>query len=105
VDRNTFLAKAKLKVKDVEIPDMGTVKLRELSAAQVSHYAKQHKAGAEEIDLLTSLVIGSVIDDSGHPLFQDADAPHIREMPLHVLKAVADNAVELAGIADDSKKN
>ena len=44
-----------------------------VSAVQVSNYAKQHKAGAEEIDLLVSLVIGSVIDESGNPLFKDTE--------------------------------
>lgn len=107
MDRNTFLQRTKLKTKDIEIPDTGTVRVRELSAVQVSNYAKQHKAGAEEIDLLVSLVIGSVIDESGNPLFKETEAERqeIRELPLSVLKAIADTATELAGITEDAKKN
>lgn len=107
MNRETFISRAKLKTRDIDIPDLGIVKVRELSAAQVSAYASEAKAGKEEIDLLASLVIGSVVDESGKPIFSDTDQDRkvVRDMPLSILKAVAETAADLAGITADSKKN
>jgi hypothetical protein len=106
IDRNEFLTRGKTrKTADVEIPDMGTVAVRELSAAEVSQYVKRHQDGQDDVDSLAWLVTTSAIDDAGKPLFRPEDAAELRDMPLHVLKPIADAVAKLAGLDGDAKKN
>lgn len=106
LDRAAFLSKSALKRKDVDLPGMGTVSVRELSAGEVGEYAAKEKAGGEEIDLLAWLFVRVVCDEHGKPLFSDSDLATVKGMGLPVLKKPAIEAARMSGIAPDdpSKK-
>lgn len=101
LNREALLARS-LSRREVELPDVGTVTVRELSAAEVGQYVKLHKADdADELSMLAWIVCRAVCDDQGKPLFTDADLDAIKGMGLKTLKAIAEAVAGLSGLTDD----
>ncbi len=107
MDRETFLARATHRRKPVKVPDVGTIHVRELSAAE-SHdlHRRGQKSGADELDLLALATVRVACDEDGRPIFTDDDVPALRSLPLRVLKQITDAAAELSEIrgGDDAGK-
>ena len=109
MDKATFLQKASaFKRIEVEIPDLGKVHVREVSAAEAKEYAKREQAtGADPLDNAAWLASLVLCDEQGQQLLTGEEAASLKTMPLRVLKAIGEAAAKASGWdqQDDAKKN
>ena len=107
LSKATLLDKSALKRKDIEVPDVGTISIRQLSAAEVEELAKFEKANKDKgLDHLAWIFIRTVCTETGEAMFVKEDTDRIKQMPLALLKAVTEEAVKFSGIdVDGSEKN
>ncbi len=61
-----------------DVPGIGIVRLRELSAPEVSDIREACKTDKEKSDFGFNLVIASVVDDQGDAVFTADDLPTLR---------------------------
>ena len=78
LDKAALLALFAPQIIDRDVPGVGAVRLRELSAPEVSDLREACKTEAQKADFGFHLVIASVVDDTGTPTFTAADLPALR---------------------------
>ena len=104
VSRELFLGSGKTprRVKVVDIPDFGKVRVQELSALERGQFeAKFSAKKAKSLQAVRELIaVASVIDENGHRMFQDGDVTALGECPSHVLEVIAKVYQELNGSDD-----
>ena len=106
LDRLSLISKSR-KVKAVDLPGIGQINIRELTAGEVSEYIRLIKSKPEdELSLLTWIVAKCVVDDQGKPLFADGD-DSVNTLPLSTLKTIAEHCAGFSGLGQDpaAKKN
>ena len=102
LSREDILKAGTLKTETVEVPEWGgSVKIRELSAQQLVEAGKANRNGfAAGHDL-----VASVINESGEPVFTDADLPAIQAMGASGILRVSKAINKLNGLGEDLEKN
>jgi hypothetical protein len=94
IDRATFLNLARnFKRRSVEVEGIGTVFVREVSAAQAR---EQAASKADDMTKTATLVSHVLCDVDGNRLLTDADIESLKALPIRVLKSIGDAAAELS---------
>ena len=115
LNREAFLKPVKVPEQVVDLPEMGgSVRVRGFTAKQRSEHERSFvlKSGkvnqAKQAERRERLIIQTVIDDEGNPLFTEEDIPAIGRQPAVVIERLVDAALEVCGLApelEDSAKN
>lgn len=98
-----FIAGAKkLKTKDVEVPGLGTVRVRQLTARQrdiheQSVYAAREKSGADP-EFRARVVAMGVIGEDDKRLFKDEDIQEVSTFGADIIDLLYDEVAGLSGI-------
>jgi hypothetical protein len=99
IDRDAFL-RATFKRQSVEIDGLGTVYVREVTAAEADEYARKEQAkNKDELANITWLTIRVLCDEQGNALLTDDDAPAVKALPLRYLKDIGKVAAQISGWA------
>jgi hypothetical protein len=102
------------KIKDADIPDIGTIRLRALSAGDAQQFqsdVKKAKAdGKNEEELAFSLIARSWIGDDGELLFPEEEGiAFARTLDPETYNAIAKEVLALNGLSEtaieDAEKN
>lgn len=107
MNREQFLRGRAAKVVEVEVPDFGTVKMRELpESVRVREFDNWLRPGERvnkqrQQDARLKIVSLCVVGDDGQPYLTDADFPEMRQMPAAIISRLADVAMNMAGLSDD----
>lgn len=98
VTREQFLKGRPLKTKAVEIPDLGTVYVKELTGAERDRIDAAVIGGNSVVGraLIVSL---SACDDQGRRLFTEADTAALGQLPHGWLDQIVEASSELNGFA------
>lgn len=92
------------KFKTVAVPEWGgEVSVKSMTAGERDDFEAAHRAirdaGDDPLrDLKIRLVIATVCDTGGTRLFSEADTAALREQPAGAIDALADVAMQLAGM-------
>lgn len=78
LDKAALLALFAPKIIDQTITGIGPVRLRELSAPEISDIRESCKAAEEKANFGFKLVIASLVNDDGQPVFAPSDLPALR---------------------------
>ncbi len=107
MNREQFLRGRTAKVVEVDVPDFGVVKMRELpESIRVREFDTWLRPGEKvnrqrQLDARLKIISLCVVGDDGQPYLSDADFPEMRQMPSAVISRMADVAMNLAGLNDD----
>lgn len=102
--REAILAAKFERLKRVSVPEWGgDVWIKAMTAGDRDDFEAAHRAMREAgddplRDVKIRLVIATACDEAGVKLFADADAATLREHPAGAIDALADVAMELAGM-------
>lgn len=102
-DKQSLLAIFKPRVVEKFVKDVGTIRLRELSAPEVSEIRKACQAEDKKGDFGIKLVIASVVDQGDKPVFSDADLPELRPAAQSRLGNLVTAVMEVNGFHIDAK--
>lgn len=105
--REKAAARRQAKTKDVELPDIGAVRLRSLSAGDAiafqSEVKKAQAAGRNEEELTFSFIARSWIDEAGELLFPEAEGIEFaKTLDPETFKALAEEALKLNGLSEEA---
>lgn len=103
-----ILAARPAAVESVDAPEFGegaTIGVRMLSAGELLRLSKTHKDGDAEDTAYAKWFIATACDESGKPLFDDADIEQINALPFTLVRRVVNAAMKLNGVAEDQAKN
>jgi len=93
---------------DVEVPGMGTVRVRMLTVGERCRLEDASQGKGVE-GFRARIVVASAVDEQGKPLFHYGDVEKISAMPSYVLEPVVNAAVRLNAISaadiKDAEKN
>ncbi|HMW57857.1 MAG TPA: hypothetical protein PKA47_19950 [Accumulibacter sp.] len=107
LDKAALLALFAPQIIDRDVPGVGTVRLRELSAPEVSEIREACKTEAQKADFGFHLVIASVVDDTGTPTFTAADLPALRASAQSRIGELVSAVMTVNGfsVREDAAKN
>lgn len=107
LDKAALLALLAPQIIDRDVPGVGTVRLRELSAPEVSDLREACKTEAQKADFGFHLVVASVVDDTGTPTFTAADLPALRASAQSRIGELVSAVMTVNGfsVREDAAKN
>jgi hypothetical protein len=107
LDKTALLALFAPKIIDQEVPGVGRVRLRELSAPEVSAIREACKTDDQKADFGFHLVIASAVDDAGAPTFTAADLPTLRASAQSRIGELVSAVMAVNGfsVKEDAAKN
>jgi len=107
LDKAALLALFAPKIIDQNVPGIGTVRLRELSAPEVSDIREACKTEAQKADFGFLLVIASVVDGAGAPAFTADDLPVLRTSAQSRIGELVSAVMAVNGfsVKEDAAKN
>ena len=98
MDKATFLARATtFKRVAVEVENVGTVYVRELSVAEARQYMGIVQKEKDETHALAWLAVHVLCDEDGRPILTEQDAETVKQMPMRVLNQIAETSAALGG--------
>lgn len=92
-----------IKTKDVDVPEWGgTVRIRTMTGADRMRFQRlsAKQKGKSPDNLFEALLIATVIDDNGDPLFTPADIVKLSEKSNVAIQRVFEAAAKLNGLGD-----
>ena len=107
LDKTALLALFAPKIIDRDVPGVGQVRLRELSAPEVSDIREACKTDAQKADFGFLLAIASVVNDDGKPTFTVSDLPALRVSAQSRIGELVSAVMAVNGfsIKDGAEKN
>lgn len=88
----------------VDLPEMGTVMLRKLTAREVLELQAargEETSPAKMGPFMAKMVVLSVLEDDGRtPAFSAADEPTVQDWPADMLRVLVDRIMEVSGMTD-----
>jgi hypothetical protein len=94
------------KRKEITTPEGEQITIRCLSVREIDAYSKAiQEPDADHVRLLLDLMILAVVDADGKPVWTADDAESLRDLPLSVVKFVAEEIAKFSGVDQDSKKS
>lgn len=106
LDKSALLALFSPKIIDQQVAGLGIVRLRELSAPEVSEIRAACSTEALKADFAFHLIIASVVDDAGHAAFTAADLPDLRGAAQARIGELVSAVLAINGfqVKDDAEK-
>ncbi len=107
LNKASLLALFAPKIIDQDVPGIGLVRLRELSAPEVSDIRDACKTDAQKADFGFLLVIASVVDDDGSQTFTSIDLPMLRASAQSRIGELVTAVMAVNGfsVKEDAAKN
>jgi hypothetical protein len=107
MNREQFLRGRVSRIVEVEVPDFGTVRMRELpESLRVREFDLWLRPGEKihrqrQMDARLKIISLCIVGDDDQPYLTEDDFPQMREMPAGVISRLADVAMNMAGLSDD----
>lgn len=107
MNREQFLKSRPVKTVEVDVPDFGVVKMRELpESVRVKEFDTWLRPGDKvhkqrQLDARLKIISLCVCGDDGQPYLTEDDFPQMREMPSGVVSRLAEVAMSLSGLSDE----
>jgi len=90
MDKNAFFAANKPRVTPLPVPEAnGTFNFQDFSGETRDAVMSIARSNGEASDYEAALVIASVVDDAGNPIFSDDDKAALKAMNSRALSALA----------------
>lgn len=107
LDKAALLSLFAPKVVERDVPGVGAVRMRELSAPEVSDIRESCKTEAQKADFGFLLIIASVVDDNNDPVFVQADLPVLRSSAQSRIGELVTSVMSANGfsVKEDAAKN
>ncbi len=107
LDKSALLALFAPKIIDRDVPGVGTVRLRELSAPEVSDIREACKTDAQKADFGFLLVVASVVNQNAEPTFTADDLPALRASAQSRIGELVTAVMAVNGfsVKEDAAKN
>lgn len=107
LDKSSILNLLKPQIIKKTVSGFGEINLVELSAPQVTALRDACKDEATKADFGFRMVISSVVDDQGEPLFKEADLPELRASAQSRIGELVSAVMDANGfsISNDAVKN
>ena len=100
-----ILGSADLTPIKIEVPEWGGfVYIRPISAAESLQFISDSEKGANKSDSAVRLMVMSVTDSEGTPLFTEGDLPKVRAKSFRAIMRIQNEALKLNGLIDDGKE-
>lgn len=99
INKSALLAALQPKRSTVEIEGFGPVQARQLSVSEVGAIRASLKDGDVPEAFGLKLVITSFVDDSGAPIFDDADLDQLSSASHTAVEKMVQSALEINGFA------
>lgn len=94
-----------LKPVEVEVPEWGgSVFIRPISAAESLQFIADNERNKDKGDSAVRLMVLSVVDEDGNPLFTEGDLPKVREKSFRAIMRIQKEALKLNGLGDDKEE-
>ena len=94
----------KTSVKKLDIPELGEVFIKVMSAAEREGLERQMKKEIDNNGVRASIFIYSVCDEDGVLEFNDDDLETVKKFPLPIVSKVYEFSNELNGIDEQAKE-
>lgn len=107
MNREQFLRGRSARVVEVDVPEFGVVKMRELpESVRVKEFDTWLRPGEKvnrqrQMDARLKIIALCVVGDDNQPYLSDDDFVEMRQMPSAVISRLADVAMNMAGLSDD----
>lgn len=90
VSREQFLSKRPRRIREIDIPDFGKIRVQELTAYERGKFESRFTAKkAKSVQQVRELIaIESVVDANGSRMFTDSDIEALGSVPAHVMEAI-----------------
>lgn len=102
--KQAILAAQDWNTKEIDVPHWGTVRIREMSAAEhleiVEQFGGGQVANADALNFFARLIVTCLVDEQGQPVLTDDDMPALQRKSLKQLQRVANEILEFNGIGD-----
>jgi len=117
ITKDEIRAAADLPCKDVSVDEWkpgAVLRIRGLNAKQATAFSKNQikvdaKGKVEEVDLddnfMPKLIALTAVDENGNLMFSESDIELLALKSAKVMKRLADAAMELSGLSDESNKD
>ena len=107
LDKTSLLALFAPKIIDQDVSGVGAVRLRELSAPEVSDIREACKTEAQKADFGFLLVVASVVDENGDSTFTASDLPALRASAQSRIGELVSAVMTVNGfsVKEDAAKN
>lgn len=94
----------KTKVEKLDIPELGEVYIKVMTAAEREGLEKQMKEQLDKGGVRASIFIYSVCDENGVLEFSDEDLEMVKNFPLSIVSKVFDFSNEINGITSEAQE-
>lgn len=95
----------KAKVEKLEIPELGEVYIKVMTASEREGLERQMQKEVENNGVRATIFIYSVCDENGVLEFDDSDLEAVKGFPLPIVSAVYEASNEINGINDVAKEH
>ena len=103
--RDEFFARVpEVKTEDVEVPGMGMVRVRMLTAGERDRLEVASQGKGKE-GVRARVVVASAVAEDGSPLFTYADVDRLSGLPAYVIEPIVNAAVRLNAMAPGDIEN
>lgn len=100
------------KTEDVAVPEWGDgvgVRVRSITVAEHKDFTSRLKEGDDDATIAASLMVVACVDETGSPLFTEADAAMLLAQDASAVKRIGRAAMRLNGLGkmavEDARKN
>lgn len=100
-DKSAFFAALKPKTSDVAVDGFGTVRIAQLSVAEVEAIRKVATNDDAKKEIGLRFVVCAVVDDDGSRVFSDDDLDQLRASSNEAIEALATAVLKLNGLLKD----
>lgn len=106
IDKAAILAAAKKppKMEEVDIPDLGTVFVKVMSSRERDKWEEFNSKNGVFKSFRPRLMIATVCNADGSPMFTDAELPELGELPSTVVDPIWEVAKRINGLTPDDVK-
>lgn len=106
--RQKLLAKSGRHYRDVLIPEIGNVRLRNLTAREQIKISDSIQDKTPNFDVMVTYLMVCCVNEDGTPLFEEGDRPQVEELDSAVIARLSVEIRDLCGLdigVKDSAKN
>lgn len=110
-NREALLGPAKRRFATVEIAGLGKIRIRSLTELERSRIEasvrdkKGQLSGTKLVDLKCQLIVETLVDEQGNPLFTKSDIERIRQQDSKITNEIADAINKHVGFSDEDLEN
>lgn len=103
VTRDQILAATERPTMPALLPGLGEVKVRGMTGRERDQWERRivdSKGKMRMANFRSTLIVACTVDESGNPMFSEADIPALKNLPAATLEPIVNLAMKLSGISE-----